>query len=1048
MNMKELLNQKLANPSQTPYSKGGDIFMEGKPDMPANSQSTNPEHAEKIPVGQAKPVSAEVQAAARELLKFRSLPLAVRRSAEQIAMGKNVPLVAGGAPESETVEEASRRLREVAAKREAGGKGSPKPESDQQPEGGFDTSKILDKEAASLIKKFNEENGIQSTEETTKLKFDLTKRVMQLHAQRLSISADTEEGKKQIAELESQIAQLQNISSQLQEVLNRQAEKTDQGERVSSSLKKQTEVLLAEVRASNPDLDLNNLEGLSLPQREQRASLAEKIDAYIEMAPPIESGHFDSEILLAVRYFKELRERFASQIIFRAYEERTEMNQYEINLYASSNLDILLGFMSRDDPEAYKYYFSLKTAAQFFHTMNSSILAGNFESYSRVAENISYQHFANMEGVRGSGLVMRLFEQKYKDYLAKDKRITEEGYDDLKREIESIFREMNKKGLIRSEYEQYRKGDAENKSPWKMDEWEINKALGAGRTFFNITLRGGENIATGQLPDAEDRKRFASFPQEDIVRILNWNEWFLKRFKFGENRKGLEFQKMVLARYQEFLRYKGEKLGVNAITEFGGVDVGKMENGSQYKTSGVYSGWRLENMAFDKIRFKPEGEQKTITVMEFMDHVKISPEIFKRLENRKIINSDPKKLRIKEIAVGDALKAIKDRIKKIQEENPNLEPKDAVEKEDQELYGDILKPLVDNLDIGLSMFIKNQNTGGVGKLGYLFRRKVWEKVAETNTPLMIDYLTRLKAKGAGIKSLEEIRDEGKLKPKDGSWEDRIKTKSSNGEDIERTRWEVFIGKFKEKVLLRYERTIREAMGEQIPPLTEEEEYSPDGEADEKELVKRIKEEGSKLAIHLADIVFPYTPFMNDMPFESFDYKGPGQTFYKRRTGGDLGGFNKGQQAFMKLMSNPGGLDAKAATEAMGEIVAGIEGPEGSGTAQEANFANFHALLDILITKPGERQAMLKMLLESTRTPTSIAQEWAGIKAESFTEGEASTLLDQSVRQGIVSPDIARYLKKKKHLTLPFILWMLFRDVFIVTVPVSIATELYGAVKGK
>lgn len=57
--MKEILNQKLANPSQTPYSKGvprfnrgGDIFMEGKLDMLPNSQPTNPEHAEKVPLKQ------------------------------------------------------------------------------------------------------------------------------------------------------------------------------------------------------------------------------------------------------------------------------------------------------------------------------------------------------------------------------------------------------------------------------------------------------------------------------------------------------------------------------------------------------------------------------------------------------------------------------------------------------------------------------------------------------------------------------------------------------------------------------------------------------------------------------------------------------------------------------------------------------------------------------------------------------------------------------------------------------------------------------------
>src|SRR3989338_8401364 len=45
----------LTNLSPTPYSRGGDIFMEGKPDMsPQNSKPSNPEHAENIRLGKEK----------------------------------------------------------------------------------------------------------------------------------------------------------------------------------------------------------------------------------------------------------------------------------------------------------------------------------------------------------------------------------------------------------------------------------------------------------------------------------------------------------------------------------------------------------------------------------------------------------------------------------------------------------------------------------------------------------------------------------------------------------------------------------------------------------------------------------------------------------------------------------------------------------------------------------------------------------------------------------------------------------------------------------
>ncbi len=82
----------LTNEPQTPYSKGGDIFMEGKPDMPpANLQPTNPEHAERPFERQVRPTSAETRAAAREFLKRPNLPLALRKAAEQIATeGKTI----------------------------------------------------------------------------------------------------------------------------------------------------------------------------------------------------------------------------------------------------------------------------------------------------------------------------------------------------------------------------------------------------------------------------------------------------------------------------------------------------------------------------------------------------------------------------------------------------------------------------------------------------------------------------------------------------------------------------------------------------------------------------------------------------------------------------------------------------------------------------------------------------------------------------------------------------------------------------------------------
>lgn len=987
--MKEITNRKLANPSQTPYSKGvprfdrgGDIFMEGKPDMtPArNQQPANPEHTERIPAQNQPRIRGGLTPEAFEAVWENYL-------GTREAQGK-IP---------------SDEMQTLKIMRESGippiGGATQQPEEPIAETGGTAQSgqNILDAQARSLVQRFNQEGGSQSRERIQQFRNDLSLRIDELMREQwvLGDSPDvaTPEGK---ARIDAQIDELNNRISQIQGIIAEMFPRQERGWRdpLVGRLVEESQMFVDALLGRGLRIDqVNDLTKLTQGERTRRFTLVREIKAFIENSPSLESSSFNSDILLAVRHFKELREELVSDIMFKSFQDRSETNEYEVNLYADSNLNTLLGFMNKDDNERYRYFFSLRTATRFFQSMNATVLKGTFDSFGHSAENINYQHFENMRDIRGSGLAMRLYEQAYKDILAQDKRVTQDKIARIKEYVETTFKEMNEAGLITSEYVQYREDS-------KMEDWEIQRALAAGRSFLNITLRAAENIATGQVPS--DRKRYTSPPQEDMVRILNWNQWLLARFTVGggtEGRHGEEFLKMTTDKYQEFLRYKGAKLGANKITEFGGVDVRKMEDGSQYKTSGVYSGWRLENMAFNEIAFDYNGRR--FTIQEFRD----------------------------QSAVKDRVKEIKDRIERRKTANPSADPKNLVTEEDQREYRDVLMPVINNLNFALSMLLKNGDFGAQdNKLGYLLREEIWKKIARTNVPLMIDYLTDIKyadgtPKADKAESIQTLR--SNLVPE---WNDE--------------QWEIF----RKKVLVRFERTIKEGMlreGEILSPLDSRYELDPD----ERSMEDAIKREAVKLAPHLADIIFPYTPFMNDMPFEKFQYQYAGQTFYKRRTTGDLGGFNKGQNAYTKILSNPGGIPAKDAVQAMGEIVAGIEGPEGPRTGIESNFPTFNALLDVVTTDPGKRQAMFKMLLEVTRKETSIAQRWQGIKADSFTESEAANLIDDTLRAGILTPELARYLKKEKHLTLPFILWMLFRDVFIL-MPVYSGSALWDATKTK
>lgn len=993
----------LTNGTQKPYSGYGDKIMptEGHPNMPPNSQPTNPEHSE------VKPVSAETQAAAQrtileKLLNNPKTPIEVKRQLEVLI-------------------------------KEAAQKNPHKPNQEARQEAEKNESVITDKKAAELVNKFKTENGMNNPEKISNLRTDLSARIQELERERDKIVADKDsltDGNEMTPEAESKKQKIENKIREIQELqasipLIQNAQNDEEGDEKKASieaLNSRTEEFMRNLKSRGNDA-ANNLADLTDEQRMTRQKLVEDIENFLKMSASPESYQFPSTLLYSVRYFKELREGVISEILFKSFEDKSETNDYEVGLYASSNLDFLLGFLSKDDKTAYDYFFTLKTATRYFQTMNATVIKGNFEHFSQAAENINYQHFEKMRDIRGSGLAMRLYEQAYKDVLAIDKRVMQDKIEPIREFVETTFREMNEAGLIKSEYSKYRTDS-------KMKEWEIQRALSAGRTFLNITLRAAESIATGRVPG--DRRRYASEPQEDMVRILNWNEWLLKKFTLGgglEGRHGEEFLNMSTDRFHDFLEYKGAKLDKNdknrnKITEFGGVNVRKMEDGGQYKTSGVYSGWRLENMAFDQIYLRDENgnmirDEKRVlnpgdTVLRDKDGV-----AFMTVQGFRD-QSDKENPSVKEkIAV------IKKRIEDRQKANPNRDPKDQVTLEDQEEYRDTLMPVVNNLNYGLSMLIKNGDFGAQdNKLGYLLRTEIWKKIARTNTPLMIDYLTDIQyekdtPEAEKAKNIEAIRKEEVPEWTNAQWQ-----------------------KFKKKILLKFEGTIGER-SEDKPAAIEE------LTADEKKLEEVIRKEGEKLAPHLADIVFPYTPFMNDMPFENFHYDVTGQTFYKRRTVSDLGGYNKGQQAFTKILNNPGGIPAKDAVAAMGEIVDGVAGPEGPRAGMEANFPTFSALLDVVTTDKGKRQAILKTLLEVTRKETSIAQRWAGIKADSFTEAEAGTLVDDATRAGILNPELARYLKKKKKLTFfTGILWMLFRDIFFVVGPASVIKEFVGTLKGK
>lgn len=750
---------------------------------------------------------------------------------------------------------------------------------------------------------------------------------------------------------------------------------------------------------------VNQERGIPPPDDIQEYSeLMKQVEDFFKDYPAVEASGIRSDLLELASFFKELRENLINRILFRAYEDTTETNDYResMTLYAQSNLDALLGYLSRTDPKQYNHFLSLRTAASLFHGMNALVRRGDISQLVRTAEAINYQHFTQMKEIEGVGDVMRLYDEKYQEFLAKNERISTEDYEELKKEVENSFRALNETGLARSEYENERTGTPQKK--WKMEEWEIQRALNVGRTFFNLTFRSAERIATGQIPVGA--QRFAGFPMEQASRLMNWF-WTSERFGIAEPRGGVDFINRMKRNFHEFLEFKKRKLGKNEIVEFGGMKTNSLEDAGMFSTSGVYSSWRIETMLFGQMKLgdlAPGEEDTRQTLRGWLDD-EIS---WKGLTPKE--KKEGKWVPKQGVKPGDK----QTRGTWIAQIRGELKNGDEL--------AEFLTPVFEGANLGMGVLLKHVNLSE--EVGYKSRVKLWEKVAEKNLPLMVDYLSKIQFEG-------EKNPQDRIRP--AEW-----TRGEEGSE-ERKEGDKKWSEFKKRIMLDHAWKLKRASGSAVLERSPLESSDPELylRAQEEQIINSVREQGKALAPHLADIVFPYLPFMNDVPFDLLDYRGPGETFYTRRAKGDLASYASAEEAATKIMDNPGGIGAEKAIEHFHDIERGIEMPSGAVDAQERVYPMFSAWLEFVETTPGQRQLIYKTMNQLLRKPTSIAQKWAGMDAESFDEHQMAKILETANQTGILSHDLYLEMKEKKNLTLFWIMWALFRDFILMTPAVAV-----------
>ena len=150
-------------------------------------------------------------------------------------------------------------------------------------------------------------------------------------------------------------------------------------------------------------------------KREKQHLVTEIIEQIEDQdTPSIEAQRFPPYLLEAALKFRETREFLINEIIFKPYDDVTEQGHYEINFFASGNLDELLAVMSRlakrspEDKKLYQDYKGIKTTARNFWEMNRGLWTGTLENFSRIAEEMNYEQFDLMKDLPGVGTVIRL----------------------------------------------------------------------------------------------------------------------------------------------------------------------------------------------------------------------------------------------------------------------------------------------------------------------------------------------------------------------------------------------------------------------------------------------------------------------------------------------------------------------------------------------------------------------------------------------------------------------------------------------------------------
>lgn len=799
------------------------------------------------------------------------------------------------------------------------------------------------------------------------------------------------------------------------------------------------------------------------------------IEAYKASADPAEKGYFAEQLAKIVSVGNPLSSEVIEDVIVdsarlnhdKALEYlvttilsaplEAETSQYHLEFYPGNNLGALLAAVRKavaqaNNPDTKLHLEGvasrvaiMQAAIQFTHEMNREIITGNLERFIDYARGITPGQLQTLQEIPGVALAMRLYEEEFQQILSQKGYIDDAAYEKILGkiidkqtiEIDAYAEDEDGKPIRKKETrDNIIRGKGTVETYFReivgkgLEEWQIRLALNLGKNMYNDTLRAAEQISLGSLSG------FKSAPQEHAARLMNWIGWLGKRFGVAEARGGQKFIDMTVAAYQHARHEQG--YGETVITKLSNVDIKAFEYAGMFGVSGVWSGWRQENIILNNAPIQV-GDDKT----------SISRYIGKYWQDQ-----------IEAYHLGERGQAKNVLIR----EHP-----DVLEKlylRSGELRDEYTNALGVMLKLG-DVTPSETDAPQVRAVKEKIRAAIWRKVAEDNPLAMTPLLTGL-----------EVNEKCHKKDQLSILTEELKGESQPG---------VWDSLHRKLIVAHHERLLRIQKGEVgervsldgvLQELALEDSRKPEGERrnialthEESEMLGRIRGLGKHLSEDLTNIRFPFTPFLNDVIFEKVQYGDAGAAFYSRRVGGDLPSFHAAYGEFGKIIDNPGGISPEKALEAMLAIVQALGSPQGTNVGQDKVAPMLEAYIEFIkdgsniegdglwakVKRQLQSQSLVNAIKHEFHKPTSLAQEVAGMGAPAEKEHDTLNLLQRALHMGvlrkvlrdkdgnIIFTDLYDKFRKKFRVTFGGIIWALLRD-YLVFLPIGIAKELVVSVQ--